>query len=77
MFNWGSWKLWELLAFGILAVAGVAVLVMIFAAPEGEADWQDYAKQHHCVSVAKERVGHGSGYRCDDGEIHFRWRQQS
>jgi hypothetical protein len=77
MFKWGAWKPWEMLAFGSLAVAGLAVMFMIFVAPEGESDWQEFAKKHNCVSVAKERKGAGSGYRCDDGQIHYRWRQQS
>ncbi|RYU57527.1 hypothetical protein EWI61_12580 [Methylolobus aquaticus] len=77
MFKSGGWKPWEILAFGSLGVAGLVVAFMIFVAPEGEADWQEFAQKHHCVSVAKERIGHGSGYRCDDGEVHYRWRQQS
>lgn len=76
MANWNSWKPWEFIAFGTLAAAGMAVAVMILGAPEGEADWEEYKAKNHCVSVAQERGGRTTGWRCDDGEIHYRWRQQ-
>ena len=76
MFKLSRWKPWEILAFGTLAVAGLTVIVKIVAAPEGEEDWAAFKEKHHCVSVAQEQGGNGAGWRCDDGQIHYRWRQQ-
>ena len=76
MLKLSGWKPWEILAFGTLGAAGLAVMVMIFAAPEGEEDWAKFKDKHHCVSVAAERGTNGSGWRCDDGQVHYRWRQQ-
>lgn len=76
MFKWHSWRPREILAFGALAAAGLGVLVMIFLAPEAEQDWEDFKRNHHCVSLAEERGGRVAGWRCDDGEVHYRWRQQ-
>jgi hypothetical protein len=76
MGKWSAWKPWEIIAFGGLAVAGLTVAVKILAAPEGEGDWEEFKAKNHCVSVAQERGGRTAGWRCDDGEIHYRWRQQ-
>jgi hypothetical protein len=76
MFKWSAWKPWEVVAFGTLAVAGLSVALMIFAAPEGEEDWEEFKVKNHCVSLAQERGGRAAGWRCDDGEVHYRWRQQ-
>ena len=76
MFKLSKWKPLEIVAFGTLAVAGLGAMMMIFIAPEGEQDWAEFKEKHHCVSVAKERGGDGAGWYCDDGEIHYRWRQQ-
>ncbi len=76
MFKSGNWKTWEVLAFGALALAGLLVVMKIIIAPEGEEEWTKFKEQHHCVSVAEARGANGSGWYCDDGKIHYRWRQQ-
>ena len=76
MFKWSNWKPWEIVAFAILAVAGFSVVLMIFNAPEAEKDWEEFKQKHHCVSLDQDRGGRAAGWRCDDGEVHYRWRQQ-
>ncbi len=76
MFKSGNWKLWEILAFGALVAVGLLVLGRIIASPEGEGDWIAFKEKHHCVSVAEARGSNGSGWYCDDGKVHYRWRQQ-
>lgn len=76
MIKWRSWKLWEIVVFGILAVAGLSVVLMIISVPEGDREWEEFKARNHCLSVAQERGGRAAGWRCDDGEIHYRWRQQ-
>lgn len=76
MFNWSTWKPWEIAVFVVLAVAGLTVVLRIFGAPEAEGDWEEFKRKNHCVSLAQERGGRAAGWRCDDGEVHYRWRQQ-
>ena len=66
----------EIFAFGGLAVALVAVIVMMKNAPEGEADWEAFMRDHHCQAVGAADGSNRGGWRCDDGKIHYRWRQQ-
>lgn len=76
MLSIGNLKGWEAVAFGALGAAGLGAAIMIVGAPEGEDDWQAFKEAHHCVSVAQARGSNGSGWYCDDGKIHYRWRQQ-
>ena len=66
----------EIAAFSTLGLAFVTVAYLIFSAPEGEADWQKFVAEHHCQSVGGEGGNNRGGWRCDDGKIHYRWRQQ-
>ena len=38
-------------------------------------DWSTYRDQHHCTPVAKTDGSNRAGYQCDDGQVHYRWRQ--
>ena len=69
-------KPFELMAFAGLGVALVTVGYLIFSAPEGEADWQKFVRENHCKSVGSTDGSNRGGWRCDDGQIHYRWRQQ-
>jgi hypothetical protein len=66
----------EMLAFGGLAVALAAVIYLMKSAPEGEADWDAFVRDHHCTAVGATDGSNRGGWRCDDGKIHHRWRQQ-
>ena len=66
------WKM----VFGSLAVAGAVVIYLIQFAEEGEEDWDAFKTAHHCQSVGQQAGNNQGGWRCDDGEIHYRWRQQ-
>lgn len=66
----------EILVFGILAAAMVVVAVLIYSAPEGGEDWDAYVREHHCRAVGAADGSNRGGWRCDDGQVHYRWRQQ-
>lgn len=66
----------ELAAFSVLGAAALTVGYLILSAPEGEADWQRYVETHHCKAVAATDGSNRGGWRCDDGKVHYRWRQQ-
>lgn len=40
-----------------------------------EDDWASYRDEHHCTPVAVTDGSNRAGYQCDDGQIHYRWRQ--
>jgi hypothetical protein len=68
-------KTWNLL-FVALTIAGLTVLYLIFSTYESEDDWEQFKQAHHCVSVGSQTGANQSGWKCDDGKIHHRWRQQ-
>jgi hypothetical protein len=66
----------EIAVFSALGLALVTVVYLILSAPEGEADWLAFVEKHHCQSVGAMDGSNRGGWRCDDGQIHYRWRQQ-
>ncbi len=66
----------EMAVFSALGIALVTVAYLILSAPEGEADWQAFVAAHHCQSVGAADGSNRGGWRCDDGRVHYRWRQQ-
>jgi hypothetical protein len=69
-------KPWEIGVFGGLGAAFLVVVYLILSAPEGEADWEAYVRDHHCTPVGAMDGSNRGGWRCDDGKVHYRWRQQ-
>ena len=41
----------------------------------GEDDWAIWRDAHHCTPLMETDGSNRAGYRCDDGEVHYRWRQ--
>ncbi len=66
----------DILLFGSLAAALIVAGVLLFSAPEGGEAWDAFVRKHHCQAVGSEDGSNRAGWRCDDGKIHYRWRQQ-
>jgi hypothetical protein len=66
----------EVAVFGGLGIAMLVVGYLLLSAPEGEADWDAYVREHHCKSQGGIDGSNRPGYVCDDGKTHYRWRQQ-
>jgi hypothetical protein len=66
---------WKLI-FGGLSLAAAAVAYLLVFAQEGDADWEAFKAAHHCQSVGAQAGNNQGGWRCDDGAVHYRWRQQ-
>lgn len=71
-----SFKPLEIFIFGLLCVAGGMVVYLLFTAQEADEDWEAFKERHHCMSVGEQAGNQQGGWRCDDGEVHYRWRQQ-
>lgn len=57
----------------LILVVGEALLL---ASNRSEEDgWATFREQHHCKPVGDTDGSNRSGYLCDDGEVHYRWRQ--
>ncbi len=41
----------------------------------GEDDWALWRDAHHCTPLMETDGSNRAGYRCDDGQVHYRWRQ--
>jgi len=55
------------------AVIGDAVLLK--SNRMGEDDWASFRDSHHCKPLSEYDGSNRAGYQCDDGQIHYRWRQ--
>lgn len=69
-------KPFEILLFGGLGVALVAAVYLMVSAPEGDSDWLRFVEKNHCKAVGSADGSNRGGWRCDDGKIYHRWRQQ-
>jgi hypothetical protein len=69
-------KTLDVIVFGCLAAALAAVAVLLFSAPEGGEDWDAFVRDRHCQTVGGADGSNRAGWRCDDGRIYYRWRQQ-
>lgn len=61
-------------------VAGVAFAIgaealLLASNRKGEEDWATFRDTHHCTPVAVTDGSNRAGYQCDDGQVHYRWRQ--
>jgi hypothetical protein len=66
----------DIAIFGGLAAAFATVVYLMASAPEGDAEWEAYAKENHCTPVGATDGSNRGGWKCDDGKVHYRWRQQ-
>jgi len=61
--------------FACAAFAVVAEAFLLAANRSVESDWERFRDEHHCVPVSVTDGSNRAGYQCDDGKIHYRWRQ--
>lgn len=61
--------------FGGVAFAVVAEAFLLLGNRFVESDWETFRDAHHCVPVAVTDGSNRAGYQCDDGQVHYRWRQ--
>lgn len=65
-----------------LLYIGIAILVLVIGEVallagnrSTEDGWAAYRDAHSCKPLANIEVSNRAGYICDDGEVHYRWRQ--
>jgi hypothetical protein len=61
--------------FASLLVAMLGDILLLQHNRSKEDDWESYRVAHHCTPVGVTDGSNRSGYQCDDGEVHYRWRQ--
>lgn len=64
------------LIVGTLLLSSVFVLYLLYSAQEADEDWETFKARHHCQSVGQAAGNNQGGWRCDDGKVYYRWRQQ-
>jgi len=60
---------------GGVVLAILAESLLLFSNRRGDDQWAQYRDAHHCVPVAVTDGSNRAGYQCDDGQVHYRWRQ--
>ncbi|MFN5745907.1 MAG: hypothetical protein ACK443_07465 [Methylococcaceae bacterium] len=66
----------SILAFSALVIAMAYVSYLIVSAPEGGEAWDQFVREHQCSPVSSADGSNRGGWRCADGTLHYRWRQQ-
>lgn len=61
--------------FGGVAFAVLAEALLLMSNRKGEDDWVAFRDAHHCTPIAETYGSNRAGYQCDDGQVHYRWRQ--
>lgn len=61
--------------FGGVAFAVLVEALLLKSNQRGEEAWAAFRDSHHCVPVAQTDGSNRAGYQCDDGQVHYRWRQ--
>ena len=61
--------------FGGVAFAILAEASLLMYNRSEEDDWVAFRDTHHCTPVAVTDGSNRAGYQCDDGKVHYRWRQ--
>ncbi len=58
-----------------IAIVVVGDVFLLYHNRAEEEEWATFRDTHHCVPVAVTDGSNRAGYKCDDGEVHYRWRQ--
>lgn len=61
--------------FGGVAFAVIAEALLLMSNRSDEQAWASFRDEHHCIPVAVTDGSNRAGYQCDDGQVHYRWRQ--
>lgn len=61
--------------FGGAVFAVLAEAVLLWGNRSVESDWAKFRDEHHCTPISETDGSNRAGYQCDDGQIHYRWRQ--
>lgn len=60
---------------GGVAFAVLAEALLLLNNRREEDGWAAFRDAHHCTPVAVTDGSNRAGYQCDDGQVHYRWRQ--
>jgi hypothetical protein len=64
-----------ILFFGF-AIAIIKLLSLYNSIEVDDGHWQKFKVEHACVEQLGDKGNQRLSWKCDDGEIYFRWRQQ-
>ena len=56
--------------------AAVKLLSLYLSTNTDDSRWERFKAEHHCQLLVNDRGSQRLSWQCDDGEIHYRWRQQ-
>ncbi|MGR9053768.1 MAG: hypothetical protein ACU84J_14075 [Gammaproteobacteria bacterium] len=60
----------------VFLIALVKLLDLYFSAGIDDGEWDAFKAEHHCRLEVNDKGSQRLSWRCDDGETHYRWRQQ-
>ncbi|MEE9396762.1 MAG: hypothetical protein V3V31_07080 [Methylococcales bacterium] len=58
----------------LVAIAKISSLYLSVDNDDGH--WNQFKVEHNCVEQPSQGTSPNGGWLCDDGEVHYRWRQQ-
>jgi len=63
-----------IILFFLVAIVKISSLYLSVDSDDGH--WNQFKAEHNCVERPSQGVKPNGGWLCDDGEVHYRWRQQ-
>ena len=54
----------------------IGKLLGLYMSNIDDSDWERFKAEHDCRLLVDESGSQRLNWQCDDGKIHYRWRQQ-
>jgi hypothetical protein len=70
-----SLTLFDYVLYGTFIVVTTVIFRLYSGVDERPGDWNAYKTEHHCELGTTERGTQRGTWVCDDGKVHYRWRQ--
>lgn len=66
----------DVVLFLIFALAIIKLYSLYFSVNADDGNWEQFKIEQNCKLLKNERGTKKLSWKCDDGEIYFRWMQQ-
>lgn len=67
---------WMSVFIGLLFFIAISKLLALYMSNVDDGDWERFKTEHDCRLLVNESGNQRLSWQCNDGKIHYRWRQQ-
>ena len=66
----------EALILLLFLIAIGKITSLYLSVDNDDAHWDQFRAEHNCTERLTQGISPKGGWLCDDGKVHYRWRQQ-